>query len=116
MGSVTRSDIEKLFKSISKENKLADQYIINNVKGKLISGNHRFVVKEWVRENKPEDYAKKAFWNLTLTQLYIGLSPKQSRYLAKVDNEKERVQAADTMSSMLKVRTSYLSLNIMRYT
>jgi hypothetical protein len=38
-----------------------------------------------------------------LTQTFIGLSLDQARFLAKVDNEKERVQAADTMSSKIKV-------------
>jgi hypothetical protein len=31
------------------------------------------------------------------------LSPEQARYLAKVDNEKEKIQAEDTMSSEIKV-------------
>ena len=38
-----------------------------------------------------------------MTQTFIGLSPNQARFLAKVDNEKERVQAANTMSSEIKV-------------
>jgi hypothetical protein len=73
------------------------------VKGFLIIGNHRFAVKEWVRKNNPEMLLKEPYWNLTLTQIYIDLSPDQARFLVKVDNEKERVQASDTMSSEIKV-------------
>ena len=60
--------------------------------------------EEWVRQNNTELFLKEPYWNLTLTQLFIGLSPDQARFLAKVDNEKERVQALDTMSSEIKVR------------
>jgi len=74
------------------------------VKGFLICGNHRFAVKEWVRKNNPELFLKEPYWNLTLTQIFISLSPDKARFLAKVDNEKERVQASDTMSSEIKVR------------
>ena len=41
--------------------------------------------------------------NLDAT-LYWPKSPDQARFLAKVDNEKERVQASDTMSSEIKVQ------------
>ncbi len=73
------------------------------MKGFLISGNHRLAIKEWVRKNNPELFLKEPYWNLTLTQIFIGLSPDKARFLAKVDNEKERVQASDTMSSEIKV-------------
>lgn len=90
-------------KNLSRENQSIELFITKNVKGFLVSGNHRYAVKEWVRENKPELFAKEPYWNLTLTQIFVGLSSDQARYLAKVDNEKERVQAADTMSSEIKV-------------
>ena len=73
------------------------------MKGFLISGNHRCALKEWVRTNNPDLFSKEPYWNLTLTRIFIGLSPNQARFLAKVDNEKERVQAAYTMSSEIKV-------------
>ena len=103
VGNVIRSDIEQVLNNLSQNNQSIELYITNNVKGFLISGNHRFAVKEWVRENNPDMFSKEPYWNLTLTQLFIGLSPDQARFLAKVDNEKERVQASDTMSSEIKV-------------
>ena len=73
------------------------------MKGFLISGNHRFKVKEWVRKNDPELFLKEPYWNSTLTQIFIGLNLDQERFLANVYNEKERVQASNTMSSEIKV-------------
>ena len=103
VGNVIRSDLEHVLNDLSQKNQSVELYITNNVKGFLISGNHRFAVKEWVRQNNTELFLKEPYWNLTLTQIFIGLSPDQARFLAKVDNEKERVQAADTMSSKIKV-------------
>ena len=103
VGNVIRSDLEHVLNNLSQKNQSIELYITNNVKGFLISGNHRFAVKEWVRQNNTELFFKEPYWNLTLTQLFIGLSPDQARFLAKVDNEKERVQASDTMSSEIKV-------------
>ena len=87
----------------TKKKQPIELYITNNVKGFLISGNNRFAVKEWVRKNNPDFFFKEPCWNSTLTQIFIGLSPNQAKFLAKVDNEKERVQASDTMSSEIKV-------------
>ena len=109
VGNVIRSDLEHVLNDLSQKNQSVELYITNNVKGFLISGNHRFAVKEWVRQNNTELFLKEPYWNLTLTQLFIGLSPDQARFLAKVDNEKERVQASDTMSSEIKVHS--LSIN-----
>jgi hypothetical protein len=53
--------------------------------------------------NNPGLFSKQPYWNLTLTQIFIGLSPNQAKFISKVDNEKERVQAADTMSYKIKV-------------
>ena len=103
VGNVIRSDLEKVLNDLSKKQQSIELYITNNVKGFLISGNHRFAVKEWVRINNPDLFNKEPYWNLTLTQIFNGLSPDQARFLAKVDNEKERVQASDTMSSEIKV-------------
>ena len=103
VGNVIRSDIEEVLNELSQNNQSIELYITNNVKGFLISGNHRFAVKEWVRMNNPDMFFKEPYWNLTLTQIFIGLSPDQARFLAKVDNEKERVQASDTMPSEIKV-------------
>ena len=103
IGNVVRSDLEKVLNDLSNKNQSIELYITNNVKGFLISGNHRFAVKECVRMHNPDLFFKEQYWNLTLTQLFTGLSPDQARFLAKVDNEKERVQASDTMSSEIKV-------------
>ena len=43
------------------------------------------------------------FCNLTLTQILVGFSTDQARFLARVDNEKEKIQSANTMSSEIKV-------------
>jgi hypothetical protein len=92
VGSVIRSDLEQVLNDLSQQNQSIELYITNNLRGFLVSGNHRFAVKEWVKENNPELFSKEPYWNLTLTQLFIGLSPDEARFLAKVDNEKERVQ------------------------
>ena len=73
------------------------------MKGFLIGENHRYALTKWVRKNNPDLFSKEPYWNLTLTQIFIGLSPDQARFLAKVDNEKERVQDADTLSFEIKV-------------
>jgi hypothetical protein len=73
------------------------------VKGFLIGGHHRYVVKEWLRKNNPDLFLKETYWNLTLTHIFIGLCLDKARFLAKVDNEKVRVQAADAMSFEIKV-------------
>ena len=49
VGNVIRSDIEQVLNELSQNNQSIELYITNNVKGFLISGNHQFVVKEWVR-------------------------------------------------------------------
>ncbi len=103
IGNVIRSDMEQVLNDLSQKNQSIELYITNNVKGFLISGNHRFAVKEWARMNNPDLSFKEPYWNLTLTQIFISVSPDQARFLAKVDNEKERVQASDTMSSKIKV-------------
>ena len=103
VGNVVRADFDQILNDLSKKNQSIELYITNNLTGFLISGNHRYAVKEWIRTNNPDLFSKEPYWNLTLTQIFIGLSPDQARFLAKVDNEKERVQAADTMSSELKV-------------
>ncbi len=103
VGNVIRSDIEHVLNYLSQKNQSIELCITNNMKGFLIRGKHRFAVKEWVRKNNPELFLKEPCWNLTLTQICIGLSPYHAQFLAKVDNEKDRVQASDTMSSEIKV-------------
>ena len=54
VGNVIRSYIEQVLNNLSQNNQSIELYITNNVKGFLISGNHRFTVKEWVRMNNPD--------------------------------------------------------------
>ena len=78
-------------------------YITETVKEYLISRNCRHAVKEYIRKRHPELLASEPWCNLTLTQILVGLSPDQARFLVKVDNENEKIQSVDTMSSEIKV-------------
>jgi len=80
-----------------------DMHITENVKGYLISGNHRHALKEYVRKNYHKLFASEPHWNLTLTQILVGLSPDQAIFLANVDNEKEKIQSADSMFFEIKI-------------
>ena len=69
---------------ICRQKKSIELYITNNVKGFLINENHRYAVKEWVRTNNPDLFSKEPHWKITLTHIFIGLSPDQARFLANV--------------------------------
>ena len=69
----------------------------------IISGNHRHAIKDYIKKNYPELFASEPYWNLTPTQILVGLIPDQARLLAKVDNKKEKIKSVDTMSSEIKI-------------
>ncbi len=75
VGNVIRSDMEQALNDLSQNNQSIELYITNNVKGFLISGNHRCAVKEWIGMNNPDLFFKEPYWNFTPTQIFIGLSP-----------------------------------------
>jgi hypothetical protein len=77
-------------------------YITKTVKGYRISGNRRRIVKKYIKNNYPDLFDSEHCWNLTLTQILVGLIPDQARCLAKADNEKEKIQSANTLSSAMK--------------
>jgi hypothetical protein len=85
-------------------NQPIDMYITEAAKGYLISENPSHeVIKKYIRNNHPDIFNTKTYWNLTLTQILVGLSPEQARFFGKVDNEKEKIQYVDTLSSVIKV-------------
>jgi len=87
----TRFDIEE--KLVELEGKGHDPFkLIGELPGRHISGNHRWEIKEEYREELitkyGEDsekykmlYEEKRFWSDTWTQLFIGLSALQARYV-----------------------------------
>ena len=90
-----------------KNNVAIDDTVLKIVKdGYLLSGNHRHACKEYIRINEPEEYEhpdRRPFWNGTYTQLYVGLSPCQARYMSHIDNERFKTQSEDTAASKIEV-------------
>lgn len=80
-----------------------DMKISTEAIGYLISGNHRHVVKTQIREENPQKFATSAYWSQTRTQIYVGLSKEQARYLANEDNKLSNLQIADNMVSQVQV-------------
>ena len=90
-----------------KNNVAIDDTVLKIVKdGYLLSGNHRHACKEYIRINYPKEYEnpeRRPFWNATYTQLYVGLSPCQARYMSHIDNERFKTQSEDTAASKIEV-------------
>ena len=61
VGNVIRLDIEHVLNDLSQERQSIELYITNNVKDFLISGNHRYAVKEWVKKNNPDLFSKELY-------------------------------------------------------
>jgi hypothetical protein len=56
-------------------------FIREEVRGKHISGNHRYHVKQNYMLEYREKFCSKPYWYLTLSQLYIGLRSDQARHI-----------------------------------
>ncbi len=71
VGNVIRSDLKHVLNGLSQKNQSIELYITHNVKGFPINGNHRFAVKEWVRQNNHEIVFKRTILEFNLdTTLY----------------------------------------------
>ena len=105
-GKIVKQDLKEMLKSVPNTN--YDQAIFRNVKGYHISGNHRWAVKEGMRNSSLDtgrkDYLGNSYWNCTLAQFFVGLSPEQARYLASLDNKKENVSVNDSNASVVQVK------------
>ena len=105
-GKIVKRDLKEMIRSVKDAN--YDQAIFRNVKGYHISGNHRWAVKEGMRnsslEAEQKEYLENSYWNCTLAQIVVGLSPGQARYLASLDNKKENVSLNDSNSSVIQVK------------
>ena len=54
-------------------------FIRDKIRGKHISGNHRYTVKMIYKSQNRDKFNSKPYWYLTLCQMYIGLRPDQAR-------------------------------------
>ena len=97
-------DVVKMLETVAKETGDWQSFLLRKIPGRHIPGNHRHMVKERIRIDYPENFNTEPYWNQTLTQLFIGLSPGQARYLADFNNRSGSTQIEDKQSSKLKVR------------
>ena len=79
-GVKARKAFETLLTNIEKEGKDPMIFIRDHLKGKHISGNHRYMIKQRFFANNEGEFNKKNYWNITITQLFIGLRSDQARY------------------------------------
>jgi len=98
------ADVIKMLEKVTKETGDWQSFLLRNIPGRHISGNHRHMVKEMIRIDYPDNFNTEPYWNQTLTQLFIGLSPGQARYLADFNNRSGSTRIEDKQSSKLKVR------------
>mgnify|MGYP000159169371 CR=1 FL=1 len=107
IGRIGRICLED-FNAVLEENKeeVLDTVVKNMVRtGYLLSGNHRYAVKELIRVEEPSLYNQSTYWKQTYAQIYVGLSEAQARYLSRISNDREKsTQGVDTTSSIFEVR------------
>ena len=56
-----------------------------------------------MRLKEHELYKEHLYWHGTLAQLFVGLTPEQTRYLSKADNARMTTQSEDIASSKFEV-------------
>lgn len=116
VGSIIKQDlIDLINKTISEDPTCSTQSIILDiVKGYHIGGQHRHAVKDSMRfspdDKEAAQYNELTYWHMTLSQIYVGLSPGQARYLAKLDNALKDVAQDDSAISTLRVSNIKLKL------
>ena len=98
------ADVIKMLETVAKDNGDWQSFLLRKILGRHISGNHRQMVKEHIRDKYPDNFKTEPYWNQTLTHLFIGLSPGQARYLADFNNRSGFTRIEDMQSSKLKVR------------
>jgi hypothetical protein len=79
IGIVNKKDFETLLKDIESSGEDPMVFIRDEVNGYHISGNHRYWVKQHYFAEHHEKFLQKPYWNLTLSQIYIGLRSDQAR-------------------------------------
>ena len=81
IGIGSKKDLKLLLVEIEASDKDPKLYIRKEVHGKHISGNHIYCVKQNYMFQHREKNCSKPYWNLTLTQIYIGLRSDQARHV-----------------------------------
>lgn len=71
-----RGDFEELLKSKNDWR----YFVKNNLRGKHISGNHRWRIKQWMKETNSDVFEEKEYWNVTITQIFAGCTNWQTKY------------------------------------
>ena len=104
IGRLNKTDFYNHYKCDESSNMTFDMKISAGVVGYLISGNHRHLVKMMVKEEEQELFKSSTYWSQTRTQIYVGLSPEQARFLGNMDNNMRDHQIDDSMVSMLQVK------------
>ncbi len=79
VGIYSKADFEKLLTELEDKKEDPLTFIRDKLKGKHISGNHRWEVKERYFKENSRTFESKPFWFLTFTQIYIGLRPDHAR-------------------------------------
>ena len=74
-----KSAFEALLLSVENRGEDPIVFIRDKIRGKHISGNHRWFIKERYRQENNEKFEKNPYWHLTLAQVYVGLRPDQAR-------------------------------------
>lgn len=78
-GIKTRKEFEDLLLSLEGSGDDPILFIREKVSTRHILGNHRFHIKYNYKQDYPDLYEVQPFWYLTLTQIFIGLRPDQTR-------------------------------------
>jgi hypothetical protein len=81
IGIDSKTDFESLHVEIEASGEDPMLFIREEVHGKYVPRNHRYYVKQNYMPQHREKLCSKPYWNLTLTQIYIGLRSDQARYV-----------------------------------
>ena len=78
-GIQTRKEFEDLLLSLEGSGDDPILFIREKVFARHISGYHIFHIKDNYKQDYQDLYEVQPFWYLTLTQIFIGLRPDQTR-------------------------------------
>ena len=107
IGQLNKVDFYNHYQTDDDSHLTFDIKISEGVVGYLISGNHRHLVKMRVKVEDPTKFNSSTYWSQTRTQIYVGLSPEQARFLGNMDNNMRNHQIDDSMVSMIQVTSNF---------
>lgn len=55
-------------------------FVKKKLRGKHISGNHRWRIKSWMYDTNRDVFEENVYWNVTITQIYAGCTNWQTKY------------------------------------